>query len=115
MTLIEYLVNLFVYELLILGCSAPVLVLLLRLCGYLTTGRAGTLSVGLVWLFGGSWIAHNASRRHVFQREGFFGAIGSAFVEGRLLISFVPVVGKLFPVRSLNSSQLDEPDDPRSE
>jgi len=109
MIFVEYLVNLTVYELLILGCSAPVIVLLLRYV------RGIAPIVGVVWFFGGLWVAHNAARRHVFGSEGFFEAIGSAFAEGRLTISFLPVVGKLFPIGSRKRSPFDRPDDPRSD
>ena len=94
MTFVEYLVNLAVYELLILGCSAPVIALLF----YYVRGFAPI--VGLVWFFGGLWLARNAARRRVFGNEGFLEAIASAVAEGRLIVSFLPVVSKLFPVRS---------------
>jgi hypothetical protein len=110
MTFIEYLVNLTVYELLILGCSAPVVVLLL----HFMRGIAGAM-VSVVWFVGGLWIAHNAARRRVFGSEGFLEAIGSAVAEGRLIVSFLPVIGKLFPVRSRKRSSFEHPDDPASE
>jgi len=108
MTFVEYLVNLIVYELLILGCSAPVIVLIFRYV------RGIAPIAGVVWLLGGLWVAHNAARKHVFGGEGFFEAVGSALAEGRLIISFLPVVGKLFPVRSRRRSPFERPDDPRS-
>jgi hypothetical protein len=118
MTFVEYLINLTVYELLILGCSAPVIALLFRLSESLAKGSAGYVRgiaeiSGFVWFFGGLWIAHNASRRHVFGGEGFFEAIRSAFAEGRLIVSFLPVVGRLFPVRSRKGFPFGQPDDPR--
>src|ERR1700733_13085789 len=76
MTFIEHLVNLTVYEFLILGCSAPVVVLLL----HFMRGIAGAM-VSVVWFVGGLWIAHNAARRRVFGSEGFLEAIGSAVAE----------------------------------
>src|SRR5258707_15831877 len=97
MTFVEYLVNLIVYELTILGCSAPVIVLVSYVRGIAPI-------VGVVWFLGGLWVAHSAARKHVFGGEGFFEAVGRALSEGRLLISFLPVVGKLFPVRSRRRS-----------
>jgi hypothetical protein len=118
MTYIQYLVLVFAYESLILFSSAP-FILLLSLSESLTNGPIGyiraAIKVGvLFWVFGGFWIAHNAARRHVFQGEGFVEAIGSAFAEGRIAISFLPVIGRLFSVRSRKSSPFDRPDDPTS-
>jgi hypothetical protein len=107
MTFVEYLVNLAAYELLILGCSAPVIALLF----YYVRGFAPI--VGLVWFLGGLWVARNAACRRVFGSEGFLEASGSAVAVGRLIMSFLPVVGKLFPVRSRKRSPFDQPDDPR--
>jgi hypothetical protein len=109
MIFFEYLFNVFAYESLILGCSAPVLVIL----SLLHLPKGSVVVAGLVWLFGGLWIARNAARRRVFGGEGFFEAIRSAFAEGRLIMSFFPVVGKLFRVRSRERSPFERPDDPR--
>jgi hypothetical protein len=82
MTSIEYLVNLVVYELLILGCSVPVVFLLSRY----VRGIAGAM-MGLIWFLGGLCLARNAARRRVFGSEGFFEAIRGAVDEGRLIMS----------------------------
>ena len=120
MVLFEYLFNLALYDFVILGCSAPFVVLILTLSRLITKGNDGashalTAILTLSWLFGGTWIARNAARRRVFEKEGFFAAIGSAFAEVRLVISFLPLVGKLFPLRSSQSSLLDQSNSHRSE
>jgi len=98
MTFVEYLINLTVYELLILGCSAPVIVLLFRLSESLAKGSAGYVRgiaeiSGFVWFFGGLWIAHNASRRHVFGGEGVLRG-DSKCVRRRTANSFTPACGR---------------------
>jgi hypothetical protein len=57
MVFFEYLVNLIVYEFLILGCSAPLLILIFGLSRFLTRGTVGHTNVGtgiasLIWLVG---------------------------------------------------------------
>ena len=69
----------------------------------------------LAWLFGGPWVAHSASRRRVFEDDGFFEALRSAFAEARLCMAFVPLVGSVFRPPRLKQSRFEKPDDHRFE
>ncbi len=118
MTALTYLVHFFVYEMIILVCFAVVFETLAGLSDSLGRGMLAVVAKGVVWtliltwLFGGSWIAHNASRRRVIEEEGFFQAVGGALSEARLNLSFVPGVGKLFRPRLSKGSPFEPPDDP---
>lgn len=117
MVVIEYLVHLLAYSTLMLLCigfAVSVLSMLTRLTG---DGPIGFVveSVGLLLLcaaaVAGSWIAHDASRRRVFEGEGFGEAVSSALAEARLYASFLPGVGKLLKRRASKRNRFDPPDD----
>src|SRR6266852_10005333 len=96
---LEYFLNLIVYEFVLLICGGFPLAVLLQLPDRVPEGplRFALNTVGvvyaLVWLFGGSWVAHTASRRRVFEDDPFLEALRSAFAEARLYMAFVPMVG----------------------
>lgn len=116
MNYFAYLVMASLYEFLFLVCSLPVLALLgffFRTWSNIPVIRVTVGILSIIWLAGGLRIAHQVARRQVFKNEGFGQAIGSAFSEVRLVISFLPVVGTLFPLRSREESPFDRPDDPR--
>ena len=124
MTTLAYLVHLIVYELLILIPVFLVVGPLTQLPETLFKGPLGfvlnpvafvLVPLALVCILGGSWLAHNAARQRVFENAGSFEALESAFGEARLLISFVPGVGKLFRGRPPKRSRFDNPDDRRFE
>jgi hypothetical protein len=123
MMTLEYFVHLMVYEFLLLASGAP-LALVLVLPETVSEGPLrSVLSIvalvcGFAWLvcfFGGSWVAHNAARRRVFENEGFVEALQSAFSEARLYLSFVPLVGKVFRSQRLKESRFESTDDHRFE
>jgi len=111
-----YLVTASICEVLFLVCSIPVFALLgffFRTWSNVPVIRVTVGILSFIWLAGGLRIAHELARRQAFKNEGFGEAIGSAFSEVRLVISFLPVVGTLFPLRSREESPFDRPDDPR--
>ncbi len=123
MMTLEYFLHLIVYEFLLLASAAP-LALVLVLPDTVSEGPLRfllsivALVSGLAFLvcfFGGSWLAHTAVRRRVFENEGFVEALQSAFSEARLYMSFVPLVGKLFRSRRLKESRFEKTDDHRFE
>jgi hypothetical protein len=124
MTTLEYFVHLIVYESLLLVGSGVPLGLVLALVDTVSEGPVHFLLdiVALVSVlaflacfFGGSWVAHNAARKRVFENEGFFEALQSAFSEARLYMSFVPVVGKVFRRQRPVESRFENPPDHRFE
>ena len=118
---LEYFLNLVIYEFVLLICGAPPLAIFLQLPDRVPEGalRFALNTVGVVyvlaWLFGGSWVAHTASRRRVFEDDGFFEALRSAFAEARLYMAFVPLVGSVFRPAQLRQSPFEKPDDHRFE
>ena len=116
MAYIQFIVWWFFSEFLFLVCSIPVLALLVFVSApwsRVLVVHVTRIILALIWLVGGSWIVHDITRRLVFKNERFGEAVGSAFSEVRLVISFLPVVGTLFPLRSREESPFDRPDDPR--
>ena len=108
MSQLEYLANLLAYEFLIFVYLTPlfsVFPLVLMFDAFATT-PSGRIVLGITALacvccfFVGSWIAHNASSRHVLGGEGFFEAFTGARREvlglAWLCLAFLPIVGWLF-------------------
>lgn len=103
-------------EFLFLVCSVPVFALLGFFFRAWSNVPVIRLTVRILYFFGlvgGLWIAHRVKHRLAFKNEGFGEAIGNVFSEVRLMISFLPVVGTLFPLRSREESPFDRPEDPR--
>ena len=116
MNYFAYLGTASICEFLFLVCSIPVFALLgffFRTWSNVPVVRVTVGILSIIWLAGGGWIAHEVARTQAFKNEGVGESIGSAFSEVRLVISFLPVVGTLFPRRSREESPFDRPDDPR--
>jgi len=115
-----YLVHLLIYHVILLVCCVvPALLLVDLLPQTVRTGPLGVVLVTLAlgYFLGASWVSHNASRRRVFEDEGFFDALIGAVNEGRLYLSFLPVVGRLFgsrPTRTPSREPRDRRFDPPS-
>ena len=117
MTMLAYLVHLMVYEFLLFLCAVPLVAVVLVLPETLSEGplRSVLHFIGVVFaltcVFGGSWLAHTASSKRVFEDGGFSEALQSAFAEARLYMSFLPLVGALFSDRRLKESRFERHDD----
>jgi hypothetical protein len=118
MAAIEYLIHFLVYEFILLCCLLVAVIPLELLSELLENELLGNLATAvtsvllLAWLFGGSWIAHNASRRRALEGEPFFGAFRNALDEAQLNLSFVPGLGRLFRRGPAKRSPFDAPDEP---
>jgi hypothetical protein len=112
---IEYYAHHIAYAFIVLLCALPLVVGAQVLAPLLPAGPVEVAAnlVGLLLLFifivGGSWLVNTASRKRVIEGEGFFEALGSAWGEGRLYLSFLPVAGSLFRGKSAASKRGEPP------
>jgi hypothetical protein len=110
MNTLEYWLNLFIYKFLILVCFMAAISPLVLLVEFLGDGPVAFLPIAmmLILVLAGicvsEWIAHKAAWQRVFEGEGFFHALGSAFDEGRVTLSLLPGIGGLFRPGSTKGS-----------
>ena len=93
-----YITHLFTYGLLLLAVVGIPLILAQGLLDWLGPSPwrfavYPVVAVLYLGLFVVGWMSHNAARRRALEGEGFWEAVSSAYDEGLLYLSGVPLLG----------------------
>jgi hypothetical protein len=105
MDAISYLITFVIYGIILILVTIPYCVLLILIIPFLE--KIGIVSGGLVsWILGAPiiiwcfiftpWLAHNATKRRLTNYESFWSSLGNAMSEGKIYLSFIPLVRKYF-------------------
>ncbi len=103
MNTLEYLINLVVYEFLLMLILSPILlaaigimegIKLLELGAIAGVARVLLFLVVIVVLLGMPYVAHKAAGNRVLANMSFMSALRSAWVDTRVELQFLPIIGQ---------------------
>jgi hypothetical protein len=99
--MIEYIGNVILYEFAFLLMFSPFTVLVMSLPDPKHPGIYKILYFTLVLLMlmlylSTGWLAHKAATRRVHYNQTFHRSLMGAFIDARMFLSFLPIIGSLF-------------------
>lgn len=99
---ITYLFFMFFFEVLLLIAFLPIIFFAIWLLKQDTEGLTRSIvqvvasGLGLGGHFAYTWFAHKASYKCAFEDDSIFEAIKNTWLEAKLYLSFLPIIGGLF-------------------